>query len=542
MTAIQASPRCLDTPDPVGKPGEPAIANGHRLITRPAVVPLCLAALIAMSALVLFTRLGERMLLGDEALYALIIDRMVETGDWLHPHLRAGEPHLHKPPLYYWLSCSTYFLFGDDPIACRFWSAFFGCGCVLLTFVVGRSLFNSGVGFLAGLLLLTNRHFVFLHGARAGVMDTGVTFLFLLSFLLCWHLRENRWPWVKWTFVGICAGAATLLKPFFGLIPLTIVCLYQLLVCRTAPMRRRLAGVLLAGGVCLALASPWHVLQMVQLPGRFVDEYFHCNVVARVVEGLDPAHVRGPEFYFVDMASSSACFALAVPALALSAACVLCRIARAQLVMLGAFVVPYLALLTVSTSKLSWYAYPAYPLIAILIASVALIGLPALGARLLRPVPLIVVRRLAVGVMLLLCLAAFVDFLSYRIPRHCHKRYLPLTLYRQLEPAVAQGRRRVVCFRFSRPDPITHGWSVVYYGKRMPRAVCVDNLDNLSSLLADGVPTLLLLATARDAELIGADPHLGRVLEVTSIGPARWSFPIARSGPTLTCAKDKPAH
>jgi 4-amino-4-deoxy-L-arabinose transferase-like glycosyltransferase len=118
----------------------------------------------------------------DEPRYAQVAREMVDGGDWVLMHYN-GKVYGDKPPLFFWLIGLSSFLWqGFTPLAARFPSALFGTLTVLVTFLLGRSLYSSRAGFLSGLILATSFEFTFL-STRANI-DTTLTF-FTTASLLC---------------------------------------------------------------------------------------------------------------------------------------------------------------------------------------------------------------------------------------------------------------------------------------------------------------------------------------------------------------------
>src|SRR5829696_2840963 len=76
---------------------------------RPAarcVIYTCLLA--AAAAWVMFTNLGGPRIEGDEARYALCVDQMRRSGEWLSMSPHPPYPYFEKPPLYMWMTAATY--------------------------------------------------------------------------------------------------------------------------------------------------------------------------------------------------------------------------------------------------------------------------------------------------------------------------------------------------------------------------------------------------------------------------------------------------
>ena len=184
--------------------------------TRMRAVIYCLV-LATLASVLMFWELGEDALFSDEAQYALIVQNMKKPGgSWLYVSPYPPTAYHQKPPLYFWLTASTYDLLGREEFAFRAWSAGAGVGAVVLTCVLGAMLFTPEIGALAGLLLMTNRAFVLVHGARSGTLDALLTFLVLAGALAYWLGARRGLGWKTWAVVGLFAGLASLTKPLAG--------------------------------------------------------------------------------------------------------------------------------------------------------------------------------------------------------------------------------------------------------------------------------------------------------------------------------------
>src|SRR5687767_10394469 len=155
--------------------------------------------LAVLASVLMFWELGADALTGDESQYALVVQNIKRSGDWVYVSPYPPTPYLQKPPLYFWLTAATYDLFdpaaagnGANETAYRVWSAAFGVACVALTCALAASMLSPEVGLLAGLLLATNRQFLLIHGARAGAFDTALTFFVLACVALYWLVAAGR--------------------------------------------------------------------------------------------------------------------------------------------------------------------------------------------------------------------------------------------------------------------------------------------------------------------------------------------------------------
>src|SRR5512135_3729516 len=126
--------------------------------------------IILAASVVFFVNLGAAGLWDeDEPLYASVARDMLHRGDWVVPVFN-GRMFLEKPPLTYWLMMLGYGLLGETELATRFWSAMSGIGTALLTYQLGRRLFNRRAGLWAGLVMATT--LLFTISARAATTDS----------------------------------------------------------------------------------------------------------------------------------------------------------------------------------------------------------------------------------------------------------------------------------------------------------------------------------------------------------------------------------
>ncbi len=112
-----------------------------------------LLILFAWAGFVFYSNLGT-VLIGDEALYAAITQRVVRTKEWL-PLICQGQPYFNKPPLHFWVMALSLRLWGPGEFAIRFPSATFGVGMTVLTYCCGRVLFHRRLGVIAALITTT---------------------------------------------------------------------------------------------------------------------------------------------------------------------------------------------------------------------------------------------------------------------------------------------------------------------------------------------------------------------------------------------------
>jgi len=130
--------------------------------------------ILLVAGCVFFTNLGGPKLWDrDEPRNAGCAAEMLARGDWIVPTFN-DELRTHKPVLLYWLMMIAYRVTGIGEFSARFWSAVAGVGTTVLTYHIGRRLFNSTVGLWAAVVLASSIMFGVL--SRAATPDAVLIF------------------------------------------------------------------------------------------------------------------------------------------------------------------------------------------------------------------------------------------------------------------------------------------------------------------------------------------------------------------------------
>jgi 4-amino-4-deoxy-L-arabinose transferase-like glycosyltransferase len=260
--------------------------------------------LLGLCFVIYFINLGQWDLWSpDEPRYAQVAKEMVERGDWILMHYN-GKVYPDKPPLFFWsIAFSSTLWRGFNSFAIRFPAALFGIFTVLLTFILGKNLFNSRTGFLSGLVLATTTQFAYL-STRANI-DTTLTF-FITASLLCFFLwsrqkREEKNNKGKdlnhFCIYGFYIGMAfaTLAKgPVGFILPLLVSLVYLILRKDWKGIKemRLLPGMLLFLGIVLC----WY-LPAVWKGGRdYLNQTLFHHSIARYSEGWSKGR---PIYYYL---------------------------------------------------------------------------------------------------------------------------------------------------------------------------------------------------------------------------------------------------
>lgn len=251
------------------------------------------ALLLAVTGLLTLPGLGSVSLWDvDEGLNAEAAREMYESGDWVVPAFNF-QPRTAKPALLYWLQATCYQHFGVNEFSARLPSAIAMAVCVLLTHELGRMMFGTAAGLLAGIVLISSVQVCVL--AHAATPDAVLLAAVLLTFTLFWQgYRRGGRLWLMTT--GPACGLAVLAKGPVGLALPTAVIVYFLIArreLRRAFDRRALIGFL----GFLVVAAPWYVMVGVETRGAFLRSFWRHENVGRFAAAME-GH-GGPVYYYL---------------------------------------------------------------------------------------------------------------------------------------------------------------------------------------------------------------------------------------------------
>jgi 4-amino-4-deoxy-L-arabinose transferase-like glycosyltransferase len=358
------------------------------------------------AALVFFTNLGVPQLWDeDEPRNAVCAREMLARSDWVVPTFN-HELRTQKPVLLYWLMMASYSVFGVNEFAARLPSAILAVGTTLVTFHLGRLLFNSRVGLLGGLMMATC--LMFGVAGRAATPDSSLIFFTTLSLLVfVWAVSRRHGAfgprtlratsfreflpgrWIDFAAVYAAMAAAELAKGPIGLaLPLAAIGLFLLLVHReagavSASQASRLAGVVQRFAatawsmrpltmvlVVGALAAPWYMLVDMRTGGAWTRGFFGNENLARFQTAME-GH-SGPLYYYIPAIFIGFFpWSIVLPAsIWFSVRDALRRGERRPAhLLLVCWAGLWIALFSIAGTKLPSYVLPAYPALALVSAA-----------------------------------------------------------------------------------------------------------------------------------------------------------------------------
>lgn len=216
--------------------------------------------------------------------------------NWTGSHL-----WLHKPILPLWQIALSYAALGVNSFALRLPSAILATGAVLLTFLIGRALFDRTTGLVAAAFQATLPVMGRLVHGYLFSDHIDVSLLFWAELGIFFGVRLIQTGRTRHAVLaGIGFGCAYLSKYYLGLVVPAVLGLVWLLgavgVFPAGSSRLRFRHLLVMFGAGLATAGPWIVWCLVNYPQVFVHE--HVYAIQHLSKGLENYAAPWDRFVF----------------------------------------------------------------------------------------------------------------------------------------------------------------------------------------------------------------------------------------------------
>ncbi len=238
----------------------------------------------------------------DEPRFAEASREMLETGNWVVPHLN-GEYRFDKPPLIYWLQAGSISLLEATEMAVRLPSILCATLTTGLLALWGRSLAGNCAGMMAGILWVTCPQ-AFVH-AHLAVADMVMVFFFTLSSWSGWELHQARgrrraiagWFWVFFTSLALGFLAKGPVA-WLAAMPAIFLAFGRLSSPSDPPSPWRQPKLWwLGGALTLGLVAIWGIPALLATRGEYFQVGIGKHVVARSVGVLEGHGLKGLRGY-----------------------------------------------------------------------------------------------------------------------------------------------------------------------------------------------------------------------------------------------------
>ncbi len=298
----------------------------------------------------------------DEAAYAGMALKMIETDDWLNQEFMWSKIH-RKPPLHLWQIALSYKIFGVHEFSVRFFSSIYIILTYLSIYLFGRRLFGQEIAGLAVIILSCS----LLVPALAHVSVTDGTLLFystLCAFSVLSTLERPSWKWTGVCWISFSMALLTKGPPI-----IIFIGLFSLLLFIFHPKRKNL--------FCL---HPWFFLPMAFVPlvvwgyllkesgneemlNWMVDWYILKRVDGSVLGQTAPpgSHLLAMFVFFIP-------FLIYTPRTVFQAIKNFFSMKNPELIVLGAWLVGGWLLYEITPSKLPAYVVSAHIGLALLVS------------------------------------------------------------------------------------------------------------------------------------------------------------------------------
>ncbi len=227
---------------------------------------------------------GVSIYILDEAKNAGCAREMFQNGTLIVPTFN-DVLRTDKPPLHYFFMMLSFWMFGVNPFAARFFSAFFGACTVLITYLFARKFNGKETAVWASLIMLATVHLsIQFHLA---VPDPYLIFFFVSGVMLFYATIKEKKQIYLWPMY-ISIGLGTLAKGpvaigLSGLIFLLFLIFSKRFSWNEIKALKPFTGAL----IVLLVALPWYILVHLKTDGAWTEGFFLRQNLERFTSKLE---------------------------------------------------------------------------------------------------------------------------------------------------------------------------------------------------------------------------------------------------------------
>jgi len=252
--------------------------------------------LLLLYVLIYLVPLGLRpLMIPDEVRYAEIPREMIQSGNWVVPHLN-GLRYFEKPVLGYWLVAGSMQLFGENAFAVRLPGALSAGLSALAIFLLLSGGGRRRKTALSAAMIYLTMFGVFLMGSY-NILDNSFSFFLTAAFVAFYYAHNENNPrrrFIELVLLGIFCGAAFLTKGFLAFALLGIVIVPY--VIWQGRWRELLTRGWLPTLVALLVILPWAILIQLQ-QSDYWHYFFWVEHIRRFAS--DHAQHERPDWFYL---------------------------------------------------------------------------------------------------------------------------------------------------------------------------------------------------------------------------------------------------
>ncbi len=247
---------------------------------------------------IFFHNIGSYPLMDiDETRYVLMSRDMFHSGDYLTLYLN-GEYFFEKPPLYFWIECLSFRLFGViNEFSARFPAALCAMLMSFLLYFTGKKIVSRSYGIITSLAFATCLEFTIL--SKYAILDiflcTFVCFS-VFSYFMTLFVEEKNKKYCWWLFYAF-SGLAVMAKGIPGAAIPFGTAFFASLYTRTIKDALKPVNILPGALFFGIITIPWHII-MLKMHPNFYHEYIIKHHLQRFVNSKELGR-KQPWYFFI---------------------------------------------------------------------------------------------------------------------------------------------------------------------------------------------------------------------------------------------------
>ena len=410
----------------------------------------------------------------SEARTAQIAQEMIDSGDWVIPHLN-NMPRLTKPPLYFWSVALTAKFFNNNHVTewtARIPASLSAILTLIFVFLIVKKLFDEKTAFSSSIMLATTYSF-FWQSQQAMldmmlVMFETATCLFFVYGLKAGNKRKKFF----YIPMHLCFGLSVMTKGPVGIIIPWLGILTYLIW--TSQLKELKHFSWIPGFLVFALVvAPWLIAVYYRIDTAFT--VFYNETVTRYTSAFD--HQRGWYYFIIRFPLYILPWGLFLPFLIWD---IYKNKTISDYKFAISFFLPALIFFSLCGSKRSYYLVPIYPF---LIISIALLFSKLVSFNLLKK-SIILLKQSYLSIFILILSLGYLIFTA--MYPYLNNRFSAVNFCKQITKELPDNHN-LMSYKYSRP------YIVYYLNRNIPSIESEDELNSKLSESSTATPLFVLM-------------------------------------------------